>query len=69
MAVNKNKSPNLAGEQKGPQVFRKDNILKFKRYAGRRDLLSVLLDAQQEYTLEQVDSLIDNFMKRKSEVK
>lgn len=69
MAASKNKSPESAGEKKSPQVFRKDNILKFKRYAGRRDLLSVLLDEEQEYTLEQVDTLMDNFMKRKSGVK
>lgn len=63
MAANKNKSPESAVEAKPPKVFRKENILRFKRYAGRRDLLSVLLDAEQEYTLEQVDTLMDNTVK------
>ena len=64
MVANKNKSPESVVEAKPPKVFRKENILRFKRYAGRRDLLSVLLDAEQEYTLEQVDTLMDNTVKK-----
>ena len=40
------------------------NILTFKRYANRRDLLSVLLKDGEEYTMEQVDSLLQNFFKK-----
>ena len=64
MVANKNQSPESVVEAKPPKVFRKENILRFKRYAGRRDLLSVLLDAEQEYTLEQVDTLMDNTVKK-----
>ena len=46
-------------------VFTKRNILTFKRYAKRRDLLSTLLKDGQEYTHDQVQSLIENFMKGK----
>ena len=42
---------------------RKD-ILTFQRYAKRRDLLSVLLEDGKEYTMEQVDSLLQNFFKK-----
>lgn len=40
------------------------HILTFQRYAKRRDLLSVLLEDGKEYTMEQVDSLLQNFFKK-----
>lgn len=46
-------------------VFLKERILTFQRYAKRRDLLSTLLKDGQEYTHDQVQSLIENFMKGK----
>ena len=48
-----------------PVVFPKERVLTFKRYAKRRDLLSTLLKDGQEYTHDQVQSLIENFMKGK----
>lgn len=45
-------------------VFSKAKILTLKRYAGRRDLLSQLLKDGENYTLEQADGLIQNFMKK-----
>lgn len=45
-------------------VFTKRNILTFQRYAKRCDLLSVLLEDGKEYTMEQVDSLLQNFFKK-----
>ena len=48
-------------------VFTKQNILTFSRYAGRRDLLSVLLD-EKEYTMEQVDKLLHDFFRTKGKV-
>ena len=47
-----------------PVVFPKERVLTFKRYAKRRDLLSVLLKDGEEYTMEQVDSLLQNFFKK-----
>lgn len=46
-------------------AFPKERILTFQRYAKRRDLLSTLLKDGQEYTHDQVQSLIENFMKGK----
>lgn len=46
-------------------VFTKRNILTFQRYAKRRDLLSVLLEDGKEYTFDQIDGLINDFMKGK----
>ena len=48
-----------------PVVFHKERVLTFKRYADRRDLLSVLLEDGKEYTHDQIDGLIKDFMKGK----
>lgn len=48
-----------------PVVFPKEKVLTFKRYAARRDLLSVLLEDGKEYTHDQIDGLINEFMKGK----
>ena len=45
--------------------FPKEKILTFERFADRRDLLSVLLKDDREYTLAQADAAIQNFMKGK----
>lgn len=44
-------------------VFSKSKILTLNRYAGRRDLLSMLLKDGEAYTMDQVDSMIQKFMK------
>lgn len=44
-------------------TFTKEQILTFKRYKHRKDLLNVLLDDVKAYTTDEVDALIDNFMK------
>lgn len=44
-------------------VYFKDSILKSKRFANRRDALSFLLKDDEPYTLEQVEEILDNFMK------
>lgn len=43
--------------------YSRDQILISGRYAEKRDLLRVLLTDSREYTLEEVDDLIDNYMK------
>ena len=50
--------------KQAPATFSKSHILTFKRYANRRDLLTQLLDDGKTYTLDQIDSLIQNFMKK-----
>lgn len=46
-------------------AFTREQILASKKYAHRRDLVGVLLKADKEYTLDQVDALINEFMERK----
>lgn len=36
-----------------------------KRYANRRDIISALLDKGKTYTTDEVDALIDKYMKGK----
>lgn len=45
-------------------TFTKEQILKSKKYATRRDLVNVLLEDGKNYSLKEVDKLIDSFMKR-----
>jgi hypothetical protein len=45
-------------------MFGKEQILSAKKYADRRDLLTVLLTGDRLYTLAEVDLLIDEFMKK-----
>lgn len=47
-----------------PIMFSKAKILKLNRYANRRDYLSAKLADGKNYTLDQVDALIQNFEKK-----
>jgi hypothetical protein len=44
-------------------VFTKEQLAASKRYANRRDVISALLEDGKSYTLQEVDTLIENFMK------
>ena len=43
----------------------KEQLLRSNRYANRRDLIGALLEDDKQYTLAEVDTAIDNFMKGK----
>lgn len=43
-------------------VYDKGAILSSKKYAEKRDIISVLLKDNVNYTLEQVDAIIEDFM-------
>lgn len=46
-------------------IFPKKQILSSANYRDKRDLLSVLLDDDRNYSLKEVDRLIEGFLKRK----
>lgn len=48
-------------------VYNKEQILKSRKYAEKKDLLSVLLLDSRDYPLTEVDALIDGYMKGKVE--
>lgn len=63
------KSADTTEEQKAPVTFSKEQILTFKKFATRRDLLTVKLDENQRYTMDQVEAVIRDFMTPKGKVK
>lgn len=56
---------NKKTETKQEILFTKEQILVSKRYSNRRDALGAILTDGERYTLEQVDSLLEKFMKGK----
>ena len=46
-------------------VFTKEQIVKSKRYADKRDLLNAVLDNGKKYTFVEVDNIINNYKKGK----
>jgi hypothetical protein len=50
-------------EQAVEPIFSKTQVLNAKKYQDRKDVLSTLLVDGKTYTLENVDKLIENFMK------
>lgn len=63
MAKNDNQA---ATEVKGAiATYTKDQLAASKRYANRRDIISALLVDGETYTLDEVEALIDKFMKGK----
>lgn len=57
----------MATKQKEKQdaMFSKEQILASNKYADRRDALDAVLEDNGVYTIEQVDSLLEKFMKGK----
>ena len=45
--------------------YSKEQLLNSKRYSNRRDALGVILADDKKYTIEDVDSLLEKFMKGK----
>lgn len=50
---------------KTEQMFCKEQIAESAKYKNRKDLVNALLDGNKKYTMEQVDKLIEEFMKGK----
>ena len=43
--------------------YTKQQILKSKKYLGKQDCINALLKEDTQYSIEEVDGLIDGFMK------
>ena len=50
-------------DNKSVLQFSKEQLVKSNKYENRRDLLNALLKNDTKYTLEQVDKIIESFMK------
>ena len=45
-------------------TFTKEQILKSETYKSRKDVLNVVLNDDSTYSIKEIDSAIDGFMKR-----
>lgn len=43
--------------------YTKESILNSKKYSERKDILSVILKEDEEYTLNDIDDILNKFMK------
>lgn len=55
----------VAEKRPAQPVYGKAQLLRADKYANRRDMLSVLLEDDRKYTVDEVDRLIRDFLKRK----
>lgn len=46
-------------------TFPKEQLISANKYSNRKDILRTLLEDGKEYSFEQVDRLMDDFMKGK----
>lgn len=59
------KKETAAAPVQAEAVYTKERLVGSKRYATRRDLVSVLLEDGRQYTLAEVDEKIEAFRKGK----
>ena len=62
MAIKQNKEP--TGEVLEIK-FSKSQLVQSKRFSGQKDLLNTVLDDEKEYTLDEVVSKVENYLKGK----
>lgn len=51
--------------KKGEQVFKKEQLLKANKYLKYQDILNAFLKDNKEYSIEEVDKIINNFLTTK----
>ena len=44
--------------------FSKEKLMKSKRFAERRDLIGALLDADKDYSIAEVEKMINSYFER-----
>lgn len=52
-------------EKAAKNTYTKDQILLSGKYTKRRDLINALLEEDKEYTIDEVDAVMDKFLKGK----
>lgn len=55
----------IKGEASKTTAFSKAQILSSMKYRGRKDIVNVLLKDNEMYSFDEVDSLINDFMRGK----
>lgn len=54
-----------AAEKAAATKYSKEQLVRSERYVRRRDLLGALLKDGKAYTFEEVDAMLNNYMKGK----
>ncbi len=54
----------MAKKQNTGATFTKEQLYTSKKYEMQRDLIGILLEEDKEYTFEEVDNKIKEFMQR-----
>lgn len=49
--------------EKAESLFSKEQLLKAKRFQGKRDVINALLKPDKEYTVKTVEQMIEKYMK------
>ena len=57
--------PEQKADEHAETMFSKSQLVRCGKYHNRKDLVDALLDDGKKYTMEQVDKMIDGFMKGK----
>ncbi len=55
----------MAKKEAAAPTFSRAQLLQSKKYAQQKDLLNALLIADHDYTLKEVDTMIEEFLKGK----
>lgn len=55
----------MAKQEAAAPIFSKVQLLQSKKYAQQKDLLNALLASDHDYTLKEVDNMINDFLKGK----
>lgn len=55
----------VVNEREKPVTFTKQQLLKSKKYAEKKDLLSALLVDDRSYSMAEVEEILNKFLKRK----
>lgn len=63
MAVRKKVADVTTEVQSVPIKFSKEQILASAKYRNNGDLVDAILDEKKKYTIENVDSLVEKYMK------
>lgn len=63
MAKKQTKKVEVAEVVKAPVLYTKAQIYKAKRYMNQKDIVTVMLKDDERYTFDQVDKLIEQFLK------
>ena len=45
-------------------LYSKEQIIASKKYSNRKDILNVLLKADEEYSFSRIDEIIEEFMNK-----